>query len=335
MTDVRWFPRFRWFECVVLMLLLSPASAFALVCKEQNSGSALIQADLGSTVAIPASVPEGTVVWRSERINTQIECYKDGLQGQAEEVFIYLNPDSLLIGEGIRAGLTLDGVDHVQSSGRISTRQTLPVCHEGDSNIGACPRIRFNLSFSVFIQKFGPTPPSGVGSHLLNYRLFQLDSVAGLNPLPGHNLSYVINNLNGLRFIACDAELQVVPETVEFGSIGIQGVQIGKVVERRPFSLVTSRTCDTPFSLGARFKPVSGVLSGEFLLPVSNNGVGIRIVNAQNGATIPYNQPFHLADLLAQNPSAKADFDAELVWQSNTPKAGPFEAEVIVDLFYK
>jgi type 1 fimbria pilin len=170
---------------------------------------------------------------------------------------------------------------------------------------------------------------------LLNYRFFQLDSVAGLNPLPGHNLNYVINNLNGLRFIACDAELQVVPETVEFGSIGIQSVEIGKLVERRPFSLVTSRTCDTPFSLGARFKPVSGMVSGDFLLPVSNNGVGIRIVNAQSGATIAYNQPFHLADLLSQTPSARADFDAELVWQSKTPNAGAFEAEVIVDLFYK
>lgn len=329
MTDIRWI------RLLLLALLLSPGVSYALVCKEQSTGSAVIHADLGSTVAIPASVPEGTIVWRSERINAQIECYKEGLQGQQEEVFIYLNPDSVQMGEGIRAGLTLNGVDYVQSSGRISTRQSLPVCHEGDSSIGACSRITFNLTFSVFIQKFGPTPPSGVGSHLLNYRLFQLDSVAGLNPLPGQNLSYVINNLNGLRFIACDAELQVVPETVEFGSIGIQNVLIGKVIERRPFSLVTSRTCDTPFSLGARFKPVSGVLSGDFLLPVANNGVGIRIVNAQSGARIPYNQPFHLADLLALNPSAKADFDAELVWQSMTPKAGAFEAEVIVVLFYK
>ncbi|MGV8916268.1 MAG: fimbrial protein [Pseudomonas sp.] len=326
---------FRWLRPLLLLFLLSPASALALVCKEQNSGAAQINADLSSTVAIPASVPQGTVVWRSERLNIQVECFKDGLQGQAEEVFLYLNPDSLLIGQGIRAGLTLDGVDYLHNSGRIPTRQILPVCHEGDSNIGACPRISFNLAFSVFIEKFGPTPPSGIGSHLLNYRMFQLDSGVGINPLPGHNLNYVINNLNGLRFIACDAELQIVPETVEFGSIGIQGVKVGQVIERRPFSLLTSRTCDTPFSLGARFKPVSGVLSGELLVPAANDGVGIRIVNAQSGATIPYNQPFHLADLLVQNPSARADFNAELLWHSATPKAGAFEAEVIVDLFYK
>lgn len=269
---------FRWIRLLLLALSLGPATCFALVCKEQNTGSAVIQADLGSTVAIPASAPEGTIIWRSDRFNVQVECFKDGLQRQQEEVFIYLNPDSLQIGQGIRAGLTVDGVDYLQGSGRISTRQSLPVCHENDSNIAACPRITFNLAFSVFIQKFGPTPPSGVGSHLLNYRLFQLDSAAGLNPLPGHNLSYVINNLNSLRFIACDAELQVIPETVEFGSIGIQQVAIGRVIDRRPFSLVASRTCDTPFSLNAQFKPVSGVLSGNFLLPVANNSVGIRIV---------------------------------------------------------
>ncbi|WP_397449607.1 fimbrial protein [Pseudomonas sp. NA-150] len=325
----------RWIRPLLLLLVLSPASAFALVCKEQNSGSAVIHADLSSAVAIPASVPEGTVVWRSDRLNIQVECFKDGLQEQQEEVFLYLNPDSLLIGQGIRAGLTLDGVDYVQNSGRISTRQRLPVCHEGDSNIDACPRISFNLAFSVFIEKFGPTPPSGVGSHLLNYRMFQLDSGAGINPLPGHNLNYVINNLNGLRFIACDAELQIVPETVEFGSIGIQGVKVGQVVERRPFSLLTSRTCDTPFSLGARFRPMSGVLSGDVLVPAANNGVGIRIANAVSGNTIPYNQPFHLADLLAQSPASRADFEAQLLWNSAKPTAGAFEAEVIVDLFYK
>jgi hypothetical protein len=329
MTDTRWI------RPVLLALLLSPATCFALVCTEQGTGSSVIQADLGSTVAIPATAPQGTVIWRSERFNVQVECYKDGLQAQQEEIFVYLNPDNLQIGQGIRAGLTLDGVDYVQSSGRFSTGQSLPVCNEGDANIGACPRITFSLALSVFIEKFGPTPPSGVASDLLNYRLLQLDSAAGINPLPGYTLSYVINNLSGLRFIACDAELQVIPETIDFGSIGIQDVAVGRVIDRRPFSLVTNRTCDTPFSLSAQFKPVSGSVAGDFLVPVANDGVGIRLVSASNGATLPYNQPFHLADLLGNTSSARADFDAELVWQTPNPNAGAFEAEVVVDLFYQ
>jgi len=330
MTNTRWI-----LPLLLAFPLLSPATCFALVCKEQGTGAAVIHADLGSTISIPASAPQGTVIWRSDRFNLQVECYKDGLQAQQEEVFIYLNPDNLQIGQGIRAGLTLNGVDYLQSSGRFSTGQSLAPCTESAANISACPRLTFSLAFSVFIEKFGPTPHSGVASDLLNYRLLQLDSGVGLNPLPGYSLSYAINNLSGLRFIACDAELQVIPETVEFGSIGIQNVAVGRVIDRRPFSLVTNRTCDTPFSLGAQFKPVSGRVSGDFLIPVANEGVGIRIVNASSGSTLPYNQLFHLADLLGKDSSARADFDAELVWQTSTPKAGAFEAEVVVDLFYQ
>ena len=322
-------------RALLLALLLSPATCFALVCKTQGSGETTIRADLGSSVAIPSNVPEGDVVWRSERLDLQVECAKDGMPATQEEIFLHINPDNRPIGQGIRAGVTLAGIDYLQSSGRISTGQFLPVCREGESNIGACPKVGFNLPFSVFIQKFGPTPPSGVASDLQDYRVFQLDSGAGLNPLPDASLGYQINNLNGLRFVACDAGLQVLPESVEFGNVGIQQVAVGKVIERRPFSLVTSRDCDSPFSLGARFKPVTGSVVGDYLIPASNTGIGIRIVNSRDDSIIRYNEPFHLADLLGDTKAASVDFNAELVWQTQTPKAGPFEAEVMVDLFYK
>lgn len=324
----------RWMRSLLLALTLSPATSFALICKTQGAGETVVRSELGSTVAIPASVPDGDVVWRSERFNLQVECVKDGQQAQREEIFIYLNPDNLPIGQGIRAGLSLNGMDYLQSGGKIGTGQFLPVCHESDANIGACPKVGFPLAFSVFIQKFGVTPPSGVASDLLDYRLFQLDGIAR-SASSGQSLSYQIDSLRGLRFVACDAELQIVPETVEFGTIGIQKVVVGKVIESRPFSLHTSRSCDSPFSLNARFKPVTGWLKNEFLIPMANSGVGIRLVNARDGTKLRYNEPFHLADLLGETTQSSIDFNAELVWQTNQPKAGPFEAEVMVDLFYK
>lgn len=324
----------RWMRSVLLLSLLGPATGHALVCKTQGSGDTVIRDDLSSTVAIPASTPNGEVVWRSERLNVQVECVKDGQQAQQEEIFIYLNPDNLQIGQGIRAGLTLNGVDHLQSSGRLGTGQFLPVCHEGDDNIDACPSTRFNLAFSVFIQKFGATPPSGVASDLLDYRVFQFAGAGGPEPVAGRGLSYTLNNLNGLRFVACDAQLQVMPETVEFGSIGIQQVTVGRVFARQPFSLVTTRTCDSPFSLNARWRPVTGTLSGNLLVPAGNRSLGIQLVSAR-GTVLRYNEPFHLADLTTGNPTASVDFNAELVWNSKNPTAGPFEAEVMVDLFYK
>ena len=324
----------RWMRSLLLLSLLGPTTGHAMVCKTQGSGETVIHDDLSSTVAIPATTPNGEVVWRSERLNVQVECVKDGQQGQQEEIFIYLNPDNLQIGQGIRAGLTLNGVDHLQSTGRIGTGQFLPICHEGDDNIDACPATRFNLAFSVFIQKSGVTPPSGVASDLLDYRVFQFAGAGGPEPVGGRGLSYTLNNLNGLRFVACDAQLQVMPETVEFGSIGIQQVTVGRVFARQPFSLVTNRTCDSPFSLNARWRPVTGTLSGNLLVPVSNRSLGIQIVSAR-GTVLRYNEPFHLADLTAGDQTASVDFNAELVWNSKNPTAGPFEAEVMVDLFYK
>ncbi|MBX8487240.1 fimbrial protein [Pseudomonas cichorii] len=329
------FPAKRWLKPLVLVAALSPATGFALVCKTQGSGESAIHGDLSSTVAIPASAPNGEVIWRSERLNIQVECAREGQQSVPQEIFIYINPDNRPIGQGIRAGLTIDGVDYLQTGGRISTRQSVPVCHEGDSNIGACPKVSFNLAFSVFVQKYGPTPPSGMASDLTDYRVFQLDGAAGLDPVPGRNLSYVINNLKGLRFIACDAQLQVMPETLEFGSIGIQRVEVGRVFARRPFSLLTSRSCESPFSLNARFRPVSGRLAGDVLIPGNNSSLGIRIVSERSNLPLRYNELFHLADLLGDSQTARADFNAELLWQTTRPKAGPFEAEVMVDLFYK
>lgn len=320
-------------RALVLCGLFSPVCALAMTCKVQGSGALTVNADLGSTVAVPASAPNGSVVWRSEPINLTLECYQDSPQAGDEEVFVYLNPANQLIGQGIRAGLSIDGVDYTQSNGRISTRRSVPRCvGEGEQ---ACGRQVFPLSFSVFIEKFGPTPPSGVASHLLDYRLFQVDGGQGLNPLPQRNLNYVINHLSGVRFVACNAQLRIVPETVEFGRIPIENVVKGRVIERRPFALHTSRTCDTAFSLDARFKPVSGQLDGELLIPNGNDGVGIRLSRSESGATLPYNRLFHLADLLQETRGAVAAFDAELVWNQDRPRAGAFSAEVVVDLFYK
>lgn len=314
-----------------LLMLLMPGCALALTCKTQGAGDSVVRADLGSTVAIPANLPDGSAVWRSERLNLAVECARDE-PGGPEDVFIDLNPDNLQIGQGIRAGLTLSGVDFVQTSGRIPTQQQAPACIDASS---ACPSVTFNLPFSVFIQKYGPTPHSGVASGLHDYRMFQLDGSSGQSPGPDRTLSYVINNLEGLRFVACDAELRVMPETVDFGDVAIRNVRVGEVATFQRFALATSRTCESPFSLNARITPVSGILKGDVLVPVNNDSIGVRITHARDGSPVPFLEPFHLTDLLEGNYSETADFNAELLWQTSTPTAGPFSAEVMVDLFYK
>ncbi|WP_296262227.1 MULTISPECIES: fimbrial protein [unclassified Pseudomonas] len=316
------------------LLLLLPVTGMAMTCKTQGAGEAAIYADLSSTVAIPATLPDGRAAWRSERHHLVVECSRERF-GPAEDVVLYLNPDKQRIGEGIRAGITLNGVDYVHGSGPVATQHVLPACMEGVGNGPACPKAVFNLLFSVFIEKFGPTPPSGVASDLLDYRVFQIDSAQGMNPLPDNNLNYIINSLSGLRFVACNAELRVLPETVEFGIVPIQNVRAGEVATVRQFALATSRTCDSPYSLNARFTPVSGKLLGDVLVPVGNDSIGIRITRAPAHRPIRFNEPFHLIDLPDETYSGTTDFNAELVWQTRTPVAGPFSAQVMVDLFYK
>lgn len=323
----RWCPTF-------LLSLTLPATGMAMTCKVQGTGETVIQAELSSDVAIPATLPDDSVVWRSERLTLAVECAREA-PGGAEDVFIYLNPENQQIGQGIRAGLTLNGIDYLQSNGRVPVQQTVPGCSEAPARIAACPTVRFNLPFSVFIQKYGPTPPSGVASNVRNYRMFQIDSGNGMNPVPDNNLNYVINDLTGLRFVACNAELRVMPETVEFGDVAIRNVRVGEVATFQRFALATSRICDSPFSLNARFTPVSGTLSGDVLVPTDNQSIGIRITNARNNNPVRYNEPFHATHLLGDDYSATADFNAELLWQTDKPTPGPFSAEVMVDLFYK
>jgi hypothetical protein len=315
----------------MLLTLVLPGCALAMTCKTQGAGESVVRADLSSTVAIPATLPDGSAVWRSERLNLAVECAKEEVGGP-EEVFLYLNPDNLQIGQGIRAGLTLRGIDYIQPNGRIPAQQQAPACTDASAG---CPRVTFTLPFSVFIQKYGPTPPSGIASDLLDYRMFQLDGAA-LSPDPEGRLSYVINNLGGLRFVACNAELRVMPETVDFGDVAIRNVRVGEPVDSRltRFALATSRICDSPFSLNARITPVSGLLKQDVLVPTNNGSIGIRIRKADE-SIVPFNEPFHLTDQLQDSYSATTDFVAELVWQTDKPTAGPFSAEVMVDLFYK
>ena len=319
---------------ILLALWLLPATGMAMMCKTQGAGETRVHADLGSSVAIPATLPQGTTVWRSERLSLPVECSR-AQAGPAEEIVLYLNPENLQIGQGIRAGVSVNGVDYLQTTGRIPTQQVLAVCTEGAGNIAACPKATFTLPFSVFIEKFGPTPPSGVASDLLDYRAFQIDGASGMDPTSDNNLNYVINNLSGLRFVACNAQLRVLPETIEFGDVAIKNVRVGEVATFQRFALATSRTCDSPFSLNARFTPVTGALSGDVLVPANNDSIGIRITHAPAHRPIRFNEPFHIIDLLGDTYSATADFNAELVWQTPAPKPGPFSAEVMVDLFYK
>lgn len=322
-------------HAALALLLLAPSSAWGVTCSLQGSGETLIRGDVGATLAIPATLPEGALLWRSEVIQRRVECVKDNAQTAAEEVVLLVNPTAQPIGTGVRVGITWQGVDYLQQTGRIATGVRLPACPSAGSAQPACASASLDLTLSVFLEKHGATPYSGQVSHQASVEVFRVGSHLDDATSARNSLAYQLDNLTGLRFIGCDAQLQVLPESIDFGKVTMQDVEVGGVAATRPFALLSSRTCDTSFSVDARLQPVSGALNGNLLVPLGNDSIGIRIRHAGNGAVVPFNRYVHLADLLRDSPSAVSRFNAELVWRTTRPLPGAFSAEVLIDLVYK
>jgi hypothetical protein len=109
-------------QCAVLVKLLfilvfglfTVNNAFALACKNANDGSAYLN-DTIITATVPQTLPNGTVIWRSENRTMSIKCWKDqGMNGPieaaAENVYTYPNPNwNFQPGYGITVGIVANG----------------------------------------------------------------------------------------------------------------------------------------------------------------------------------------------------------------------------------
>ena len=123
-------------------------------------------------------------------------CADDYLHGR-EEVYFYLNPASVSIGQGIRAGIRYNSVPITQSSGKYGTGFysdrgcTLSSCVGWD-------KARFTLNFSVFIEKFGTTPQNGQASTCRNTGVSMERYYRSQQP-PQQNLNYIVTGVNDIR----------------------------------------------------------------------------------------------------------------------------------------
>ncbi len=75
-----------------------------------------------------------------------------------------------------------------------------------------------------------------------------MDGKGGLNDKPNTNLNYVVTGMNNIRFIPCSPELTILPSVFNF---------------RRALA----RTCNTPYTVSARFTPITGSASVIDKLP--------------------------------------------------------------------
>ncbi|MEW5666956.1 fimbrial protein [Pseudomonas putida] len=311
-----------------------PATSYALSCKLDPSMEAVFKEALGTTLAVPADAPDGTIIWESAPHSIPVICSDDYQTGVNETIYFYVNPAKASVGQGIRVGIRYGSQVITQSSGAVST---------GFSSIQGCSAVtcqnwdksQFTLTFTVFIEKHGETPTDGQASTLSEYRVFQLDGGGGLNTKPDSNLNYVVTGMNNIRFVPCSPELTILPSVVNFRRALASSAQVGQVASSASFSLDLVRSCDTPYTVNARFTPVAGSASiiDKLLVPANNTSVGIALTQQDSNQPVPFATWFKLADLAApgviHNP-----FRADLIWRS-APISGPFEATALVDLYYQ
>jgi len=310
-----------------------PATSYALSCKLDPSMASVMKEALGTTLAVPADAPDGTIIWESAPHSVPVICADDYERGK-EDIYFYVNPANANVGNGIRVGIRYGSKTITQSWGAVTTGyNTFYGCKW--ANCTGWDKARFTLTFTVFIEKYGTTPTNGQASTRSEYRVFQLDGGYMLNPKPDSNLNYVVTGMNNIRFVPCSPELTILPSVVNFRRALASSAQVGQVASSASFSLDLTRSCDTPYTVSARFTPVAGSASiiDKLLVPTNNTSVGIALTQQDSNQSVPFAAWFKLADLAAPGVSHNP-FRADLIWRS-APIPGPFEATALVDLYYQ
>lgn len=313
-------------KLAALLLLATPFSpAFALACTEQGTNAAVKTEVLPANVAVPSNSPDGTAIWESRTYTVKVRCWHDWGPNSTERVYFYVNPANQPIATGTQVGVRYNNIVYTQGNGRIDTGFVVPAYQD----------LNFTMTYSVVVQKSGPSPSSGTSSFgPTGYRVFQLDGEGGINANPSTNLNVVLSG--SVRFIGCMADLTFAPSSViDFGTIMTGGTP-GSIIADRSFSLTATRTCTSPYALRVSFRPVTSTPGGSMVDASTyklTNGVGLNFLDpGASDAVIPMAtyQPF--VDM-GTGLTASKTYKARLV--RTTPlTAGDFTVNVVVDLEY-
>nr|WP_253912117.1 fimbrial protein [Pseudomonas sp. CVAP\ len=311
------------------MAALAPATSYALSCRTIDGGLSTIEA-IGTSLAVPADVADGTIIWESDKISTDIRCENDyPTSYKYEKIYLWNDPAKISsIGKGIRIGIRYNNVIY-PSQGKIDTGYSIP-CLWLDPKYCKGQYLDIKINFSVFVEKYGTVPDNGQASTLSQYRVFQAD---GEESVSTKGFNYILTGLSNIRFIPCSPNLTITPNVVNFSRAYSGSAANGKVASTAKFTLGLNKNCDTPYTVDAKFTPASGSVINELLVPPNNNSVGIMLSRVDNDETIPFSKWFKLTEMNRREPD-NIDFRADLIWRAD-PIAGPFEASVIVDMMYK
>ena len=336
------------FLLISLAILLSK-ERFALNCTGQD-GSLETTATISSSIAVPPTLPIGTVIWRSPTYTIDVKCWQEVHNDWGEYVYLYLNikdPGQLQLGGQIELGLNYDGQDYLCSSPSMQSkgycRMKLSTFIDACAPVWGCEDKAkpIQATFNFFIAKKKNGLPGQEGS-LPNmpdpYLAVQFNGEKGVNTLPGNrNYSVYLRGLHNLRYVACSATVDITPRIIEFRPVSSFSTQQGTTIEERPIVITAVKTCGSVYGLGGSFIPVSGILAdgNTTLVPANNSSVAIQLLNTDDRNPIVFNKEFLLAPVDSGSFNVKKDLTARLFWNANKAILGDFNASAKFEVYYK
>ncbi|KFK94087.1 MULTISPECIES: fimbrial protein [unclassified Serratia (in: enterobacteria)] len=315
---------------LLLTCVFSIENAYALACANASDGTLRYEENIGS-ISVPQTLANGTTVWRSENRTMRVQCWKDRPQTTAENVYFYLNPNSATLGSGVHIGVNLGGIDIpdvTNAQKQMVPNVVVPACTGSSDYCKAYYSANFTINYYVYITKNGSNL-SGNYSGKNVFDVFQIDGVGGLNNVAG-NFRYAVNNMQGIRFLPCQASL-LSPGTVDFGKINNAPAVVGAVAKNVGFNVDITKNCTNPMVLTALYSSSSAVYDAN--TRVLLNGVGLKIKNLETNNYIGYSGVESFTSLGSET-SKSIPFSAEVVWLNNKPSPGTFNSTLTITMYY-
>jgi major type 1 subunit fimbrin (pilin) len=334
-----------WSMLGLFALLLSfSAPSWALHCKS-ITGDAYLTEDIGP-VSVPATVPDGTIIWRSRTHTVPAECWKhpDSYPNEDDPIYFYGNPSGIYSPAwGIEFGLVYkgrtnwDGDWSSYPSDGVYTGHTSHACPWTVTYpaMKQCTLVRANITFQVVIRKRGLEPLKTPTQD--TYDVFQLDGKYGLYDGPSNphgNFRYQLRGLQNIVGTDCAIDVTAKPEpgTVNFGTVQATTTGFSPPAPTRSFTLELNKACETAINIGATF--MTAHKDGDYMmLPAADSKFGIQIRDHKN-SLVPFNEPFPLAKFLPEQAQIIVPFTATMVPMAADIEEGPFEAMMVVQVVY-
>lgn len=294
---------------------------------------------INSRIIVPADTPDGTLIWKQNTPSptTYTGCTLNKIGTER----IVLNGAWMNHSETHGIDVEADVWTVQGQKIRMTRTQKLPV----DNRPFTCTASKctpltgtFRSQFYIYKNSNGEPldwtkQPSPVG-YLQTFKI--INTSASNNS--GQGMSVSLAGISNIVFVECGVELQQVP-TVDFNVVPMQRDKMGEVAASKAFQLEFNKSCSTGnYRVGVEFTPVQGTLNtgNGLLIPTGNTSVGIRLRDGDNDAIVPYNQTYRDVLILSNGQSGHftKPMIAELVWNSNTPHAGTFNAAVEANVIY-